>query len=382
MSAGDESSSKKSRPTAESLLDGTPYRFVATVGRGGMGEVVEAEHVELGKRVVVKLLHGPLTRRPDLVDRLRLEAQSLARLSHDNLVAVFDRGVTRAGRPYLVMDRLVGRTLRVELAQRGGTLPASEAVEIGRQALAGLAAAHAVGVVHRDVKLDNIFVCDGPTSGRRRIKVIDFGIAKVVGTDPLTPDPLAWPTDDGVALGTPRFFSPEQARGERVDARADVYAMGLVLYVLLAGRGPFDHERALYALSEAHARREPLPPSRFAPQRVPPRLERAVMRALRKRADERFPSAIAFAAELASIAVELERGGSGPPSSPRPTVPPPSPRSPPRSSSRAPSRGSRALRHPPDGISPGRAALLAAATAALLALATLASVVLGSGAAR
>jgi serine/threonine-protein kinase len=275
-----------------------------------MGEVIEAEHAALGKRVVVKLLHAQFADRVDLVDRMRVEAQALARLAHPNLVVVNDFGQTREGRTYLVMERLWGRTLRDELRGRGA-LPPLEAIEYVRQALAGLAAAHDAGVVHRDVKLDNIFLCDaaagsGDAAARRVIKLLDFGIAKVIGGDQRAPAPLAYPTEEGIAVGTPRFFSPEQARGQRVDGRTDVYATGIVLYTLLAGRGPFDHISALFELTRAHAMEKPAPPSEYARQRIAPSLERAIMRALEKKPEDRFPSAAVFSAELAKIAAELQ----------------------------------------------------------------------------
>jgi serine/threonine-protein kinase len=291
-------------PAADALA-GTPYRFVRKIGRGGMGEVVEAEHVALGKRVVVKLLHRSLASRPDLVDRMRLEAQALARLAHPNLVVVHDYGRTPEGRPYIVMEQLVGRTLREELRSRG-RLPPAEAIELVRQTLSGLAAAHALGLVHRDVKLENLFVCDA-AEGARTLKVLDFGIAKVLpaARSPGAPEPLAFPTEEGVAIGTPRFFAPEQARGQAVDARTDVYATGVVLYTLLAGRGPFDHLHALYELSQAQADEMPAPPSHHAGVPLPEDLERAVLRAIAKRPEDRFQSAAAFSGALERVAARL-----------------------------------------------------------------------------
>src|SRR4051812_13497338 len=163
-----------------------------------MGEVVEAEHRALGKTVVVKLLQRDLARRPDLVDRMRLEGQTLARLEHENLVAVLDLQVTPEGRPYLVMERLRGRTLREELAARGA-LPPAEAVAFARQALSGLGAAHYVGIVHRDVTLANLFLCDPrPGTTGRVLKLLDFGLVKVVSSaGGRAPRPLLESTDEG-----------------------------------------------------------------------------------------------------------------------------------------------------------------------------------------
>ncbi|MEJ7728837.1 MAG: serine/threonine-protein kinase [Polyangiaceae bacterium] len=284
-------------------LEGTAYRAVCVVGRGGMGEVIEAEHRRLGKRVVVKLLHRHYSDRRDLEDRLRLEAQTLARLAHPNLVAVHDMGRTPAGRSYLVMERLQGCTLGAELRRRGA-LPWAEAVDITCQLLAGLEAAHDAGVVYRDVKLDNAFVCQAleGAGARRLVKLLDFGIAKVLSPGAAGLEPVAFPTDDEVAVGTPRFFSPEQALGNRVDARTDIYAAAVLLYSLLAGRGPFDHLADVAALVRAHATEKPSPPSRWAAASLPPELDRAVLRALAKQPAHRPPSAASFARELARIA--------------------------------------------------------------------------------
>ncbi|MDI1443957.1 serine/threonine protein kinase [Polyangium sp. 6x1] len=284
------------------LLDGTPYRFIAPLGRGGMGDVVEAEHVALGKRVVVKLLQERHASRADFVDRMRIEAQALAKITHPNLVQVTDFGQTAEGRTFLVMERLYGRNLREELEQRK-FFPVAEAIDVVRQTLAGLAAAHDAGVVHRDVKLDNLFLCDAPDGGRRLVKVLDFGVAKVISvTGESTPLPLAFPTAEGVAMGTPRFFSPEQARGRPVDGRADLYAAGMVLYTLLAGRGPFEHITTLLELTRAHAFQVPEPPSRYAAQALPAGLDAIVMKALAKEPVERFATARTFAAELERVA--------------------------------------------------------------------------------
>jgi serine/threonine-protein kinase len=295
---------------AGEMMEGTPYRLLGALGEGGMGEVFEAEHRALGHRVVVKVLHDRLARRADMRDRMRVEAQALARIRHPNLVMVTDFGETKGGRPFLVMERLVGRSLREELVARSA-LPAAEAAEIARQMLHGLHAAHLAGLVHRDVKPDNVFLC--ATEDRRPlVKILDFGIVKIVqaGHDPRTPAPPMTPTGDGVLLGTPRFFSPEQARGERdLDARSDIYAVGLVLYVMLAGHGPFDHCTRLDEMFAAQAAGMPLPPSVGASQAIPPALERLVMRALAKPREARFQDAPAFIEEierfLASVGTDV-----------------------------------------------------------------------------
>jgi serine/threonine-protein kinase len=301
--------------TDPDLLAGTPYRVIGRLGAGGMGELYEAEHAEIGRRVAVKLLHPHLRWQRDLVDRLRLEGRALGRLAHPNVVQAIDFGLTWDERPYLVMERLSGRTLADELAARG-PLPPAEAVDLVIQALWGLAAVHAAGLVHRDIKPENVFVCD-PVGGLGRVvKLIDLGVTKVVSAHTGGPSPLPVPTAEDVSMGTPLFFSPEQATGAPLDARSDVYAMGMVLYALVAGRGPFDHLTRLADVLAAHVGATPVPPSRHAPSPVPPALEAAISKALAKRPADRFPTAAAFAEELRRVGHALDApapAAAGPP---------------------------------------------------------------------
>jgi len=267
----------------------TPYKVLAAIGKGGMGAVYEVEHRTLKRKLVLKVLREP--NRPDLEDRLRFEAQTLAQLSHPNLLAVVDFARTPSGRPYLVCERLYGKTLKEALGP-SGALSVRDAVRFASQALAALAVAHRAGVVHRDVKLDNLFLCDGDELSPAHIKVIDFGIAKLVGAegDPagVQVAPLEVPTAEGIMVGTPSFMSPEQITNQRVDHRADLYGIGAVLYRILTGRNPFICAD-LIEYAAAHATEIPSPPSRFAP--VPPGLDAVVLRALAKKPDERFASA-------------------------------------------------------------------------------------------
>jgi serine/threonine-protein kinase len=287
-------------------LDGTPYRAVGPLGFGGMGEVLEAEHRALRKRVVAKLLREGLASEPRLVDRIRLEAQALGALSHPNIVTVTDLGQTPTGRPYLVMERLHGRTLREELTKHG-VIPVPRAIEIVRQVLDALEAAHRLGIVHRDVKPDNIFVCEPVGRLPSVVKLLDFGIVKVLATDGAPssiPGPVC-PTEEGMVVGTPRWLAPEQLKFRKVDARADIFGAGLVLYHLVAGRGPYADLKGHLELLDAQLNVEPAPPSRYAPQDIPPELDAAILTALAKNPDQRFQSAEGFALVLARIAAAL-----------------------------------------------------------------------------
>jgi eukaryotic-like serine/threonine-protein kinase len=280
-------------------LAGTAYRTRSYLGHGSMGVVVEAEHVTLGTVVVVKLIRPELATRHDAVDRMRIEAQAMARLSSPHLTRCTDLGATPDGRPFLVLERLYGRTVADELGERGA-LPPEEAIDIARQTLSGLAVVHRAGMVHRDIKPSNLFLCRGQDGGRL-VKILDFGIAKVIdpGQDGGAPEPLRFPTAEGAAVGTPRSLSPEQARGLPVDARTDLYAVGVLLYALLTGKGPFDDICGIFNVMTAQLTLMPPPPSRRAPRPLPPELDAIVLRALAKSMDDRFASAAELSLALA-----------------------------------------------------------------------------------
>lgn len=271
-----------------------------------MGDVYLAEHALLKHRVVVKVLHAELATRPHLVDRMRLEAQVLARLRHPNLVRVTDFDETPDGRPYLVMEHLVGVNLATYLGSREAPLDLREALDLSLQALDGLGHAHARGLVHRDVKLDNLFVCTPePSRARPLLKVLDFGIAKVLDGEGDGFAPLALPTEAGVVVGTPRFFAPEQARGLPLDARADLYSFGLCLYTMVAGRGPFDDRVTLVEVCRAHLFESPPAPSVHARRALPAALDAVVLACLEKRPIDRPRSTEEVAAALRAITQSL-----------------------------------------------------------------------------
>jgi eukaryotic-like serine/threonine-protein kinase len=280
-------------------LAGSQWRALRVIGRGGMGFVVEAEHRALGKIVAVKILSGvPGAPGADAVRRFLREGQAMARLRHPNLLEVLDAGETLDGRPYLVIERLFGVSLRDEIKRRG-VIPVVEALGYARQLLAGLDAAHRGRLVHRDVKPSNVFLCDPqPRAPGRLVKLIDFGIVKVEETGEAKPL-----TEQGAFVGTPHFVAPEQATCDKVDARTDLYATGIVLYHMLVGRGPFSHLREPVEQMQAHVRERPEPPSHYAPPRqtIPAELDRAILRAIAKRPADRFASAAEFSAVLQGI---------------------------------------------------------------------------------
>ena len=269
------------------LLPGTRYRVVGLIGAGGMGLVYDVEHIELGKRFVLKALLSDLAGREDIVARLRNEQRALGRLQHPNIIAVTDAGVTSTNLPFFVMERLEGETLGARL-KRSGTLPVVEAIAIARGVLEGLSAAHEIGVVHRDIKPQNIFLSSGGTP-----KILDFGVAKIA-------DGASVITARGVAIGTPRYMSPEQVGGERIDGRSDLYAVGLLLFEAIVGKGPFDDARDANEMLVAHFRK-PAPRLGSVAAGVARELDALVASLLAKSPGDRPPTARAANAALVAV---------------------------------------------------------------------------------
>ena len=270
------------------VVSGTRYRVLGLLGVGGMGSVYEVEHTELGKRFVLKALLSELAMRTDLVARLRNEQRALGRLEHPNIVAVTDAGVTTANVPYFVMERLEGETLSARM-KRHQRLPVIEALAVATGVLEGLAAAHEIGVVHRDIKPQNILLVNGI-----RPKILDFGVAKVADIGHAI-------TQRGVAVGTPRYMSPEQAKGEAVDGRSDLYAVGLLLFEMVVGQGPFDDARDPNEMLLAHLGR-PVPRLIEHAQGITPELDEFLASLLAKEPSARPPTARSAAASLRMLA--------------------------------------------------------------------------------
>lgn len=273
----------------QELLAKTDYRPVRRLGGGRTGDVYLVEHQILGRQFVLKVLRSHLVRDPQFADRLRIEAQAAARLRHPNVVEMVDFWTSQRGDPCVVMELLEGRSLGQELAARD-YLAAHEAVSLTKQALSGLGAAHSLGIVHRDVTPENLFLHDAP-GFPRALKILDFGLARVLPTAPFrAPEPLKVPTKTGAILGSPRFMSPEAARGERVDHRADLYSVGVVLYVMLTGHGPHDAPASQLR-----------PPSQLVDAEIGSQLDAIALRAIADRADDRYQTAQDFADDLNRI---------------------------------------------------------------------------------
>ncbi|MGY6500780.1 MAG: protein kinase domain-containing protein [Acidimicrobiales bacterium] len=272
-------------PFASADLDGRllagRYRVGEVIASGGMAQVRRATDDVLGRAVAVKILHPHLATDPVLVDRFKREAVAAARLTHPNIVGIYDT-VAEGGINAIVMELITGITLRQYLDQEGPLAP-QDTVDVIAGVAAALQVAHEAGIVHRDVKPANILLCDD-----RRVKVTDFGIAKAtVGSDL---------TQTGTMIGTAKYLAPEQVRGERVDPRTDVYALGVVLFECLTGKAPFEGDSdAATALARLH--RDPLRPRQIRPS-VPKSLDTVTMQALCREPDGRPPTADALRAAL------------------------------------------------------------------------------------
>ncbi|HSK25504.1 MAG TPA: Stk1 family PASTA domain-containing Ser/Thr kinase [Jiangellales bacterium] len=277
------------------LLDGR-YRVGPRLAKGGMATVYEALDTRLDRDVALKVMHPGLVEDHDFVTRFIGEARSAARLSHPNVVAVFDQGEDD-GLVYLAMELVSGRTLR-QVLRSNGKLPAGTALEVMEQVLGALSAAHAAGIVHRDVKPENVLVGDDG-----RVKVADFGLARAVANGSTA--------TRGVLLGTVAYISPEQALGEGATPRSDVYSAGILLWELLTGEAPHDGPTD-YVIVNKHIETDVQPPSWEEPS-VPPEVDRLVLAAVARDPRERFADAGAFLAALRRVRKALAADGADDP---------------------------------------------------------------------
>jgi len=275
------------------------YVVERVLGEGGMGRVYLARHTRIGqKRVAVKVLHPEFFGNSQMLARFQREAETAAAISHPNVVAVLDIDRTPHGLPYLVCEYLEGIDLADQLKAHG-KLSAGTAVHIARQLCKGLAAAHESGVIHRDVKPQNIFLVGNFSEGlpeRPYVKILDFGLSRFSDA---SENQL---TKTGYIMGTPAYMPPEQARGQRVDHRADVYGVGVILYTSLTGRPPFD-EDSPQATVFAVMHNEP-PRPRSVEASIPPHLELVIERAMARDPAERYPSMAAFEQALSDLEPE------------------------------------------------------------------------------
>jgi serine/threonine-protein kinase len=285
---------------------GGRYRVLSRLGEGGMGTVYLCEHAVLGRKYAVKVLRPDLGEDAELVERFRNEAIAASRIGGENVVDVLDFGEEDDGAFYYVMEALEGRSLGALIAE-GGPIEVPRALALVEQVCRALGAAHARGVVHRDVKPDNVFVVRRE-DGTERAKVIDFGISQVA----LEGGRTERLTEAGAIMGTPEYMAPEQAAGDKVDHRADVYALGVLAYEMLTGTLPILATTPIATLV-AHQTRVPDAPSRRRAG-IPPEVDALVLAALAKRPEDRPSSMGAFAAAIVALRGSAAlRHGAAPP---------------------------------------------------------------------
>ena len=286
-------------PSANAMLgtviDGR-YEILSVLGEGGMGTVYEVRHRSLGKRFALKALRKDLALDGEIAARFIQEARTAAAVSHPGLVEITDFGRIESGQVYFVMELLEGQSLAALL--RSGPLPAARSLAIVRQLAHALKAAHDANIVHRDLKPDNIHIARGDTDNDV-VKIVDFGLAKVIGASKLT--------RDGMVFGTPHYMSPEQAAGEPVDHRADIYALGVVMYEMFTGKVPFEADSYMGVLTK-HMYMAPAPPSQLSHElKSLGTLEHVILCCLQKRPGARYEN---LSALLTDLEQRLPNGGS------------------------------------------------------------------------
>ncbi len=285
------------------------YHVIKRLGRGGMGDVYLAEQVRVGRRLVaLKVLNQSWADNLQVVKRFEAEAATAGLIHHRNVVTIYDSRLTDDGQIYVAMEFVAGQTLREFMAERK-RLPLDEVVEITKQICAGLTAAHKLGIVHRDIKPDNIMLVE-EEDGSLAVKLLDFGIARLSESQSANIN-----TKPGLILGTPAYMSPEQAAGsigDQIDARSDIYSVAIVIYEMLTGRVIFEGESWLAVLRQ-HLYDPPSPPSRFCEgDYIPPAVDRVIMNALAKDRGQRPQSAAEFARALEEACREAQGAAAAP----------------------------------------------------------------------
>jgi eukaryotic-like serine/threonine-protein kinase len=287
-------------------LDPLPGRLIAgnfriekLIGQGAMGNVYRAEQLSLGKAVAVKVLHAHLMSDDKLVGRFKREAKSASRLNHPNSIQIIDSGQDADGTLYIAMELLAGRDL-AQIIRDEFPLPLPRVVRVMTQVMAALDEAHAQGVIHRDLKPSNIMLIER-RGERDFVKVCDFGIAKATSNDDKDDDRQQMLTIQGLVCGTPEYMSPEQARAEPLDGRADLYSAAIILYQLVTGDIPFKADSPMGIVSR-HLAEVPRAPSLRRPDLpIPKAMDDVILRGMAKNRDERFPTAVAFRAALEAL---------------------------------------------------------------------------------
>jgi serine/threonine protein kinase len=279
------------------------YEVLEKIGAGGMASVYRVRHLAFGEIRAMKVVAAKLCDDEGFLKRFRTEAVVTRRLQHPNAVRVDDLDVTEDGRPFIVMEHVQGRNLR-EIIREEGAFPVARAAAIGRQVASALAAAHALGITHRDIKPDNILLTVGP-DGQAQAKVLDFGIAKV-REGSFDVGPGYTPTETGMVVGTPQYVSPEQAmgkRGDELDGRSDLYSLGVTLYEMITARLPFESTTPMEMILH-HVQTPPPPPQKVRPDLgLPPAVGALLMRALQKDPGRRFRTAEEMEAALDALTV-------------------------------------------------------------------------------
>lgn len=278
------------------------YEIVSIIGEGGMGLVYKARHVLMNRYVALKIIRCELVANLTLMQRFQQEAQAVSKLQHNNIVTVYDFGVTPEGTPYLVMDYLNGRALS-DIIVENGRLHLDQATEIFIQACHALKHAHEKGIIHRDFKSSNLMICkDGH---RLVVKVVDFGMAKLLRPDADDPH-LQELTQTGEIFGSPLYMSPEQCRGQRLDERSDIYSMACVMYYALTGTPPFLGENVLDTL-QRQIHDNPAPMDADQSVHVPADFQAIIMKALRKNPDHRYQNISEMLIDLEAVVAGRER---------------------------------------------------------------------------
>jgi eukaryotic-like serine/threonine-protein kinase len=295
------------------VIDGR-YRVLSFIGRGGMGSVYRAEHVTIKRVVAVKLLHRTLVGVPEIGKRFEREAYAIGRIDHPNCVNVSDFGQLEDGSLYLVMEYLEGRS-RGDLLVTESRVPPRRALHIIRHVIRGLGHAHEAGIVHRDVKPENVLLIESEDD-TEFAKILDFGIAKLLGQAAADDDSDHKLTQAGVAFGTPIYMSPEQAVGSPVDGRADLYAATVLLYEMITGRPPFYSDDKIEVLA-MHTSKQPAPLARVAADvALPPGLDEIIARGLAKRPRDRYQNAAQMVEAIDQVLRETDAVGQPPPRAP------------------------------------------------------------------